>query len=257
MKDDKFKVIATKVSTFVKARIGRICKKRGLNEYDMLQMMCDCIVRYMDDRHNLTPEMERVMSIFEHLEGWKNAFNLADHTTESDICEAFYVMSAKGKKGFRVIHVQRPWWDGMKEWKQTENIQVMLERFFEVLVPERYKRLRMLSAEKGMESQLDLLDYLIDSHINDEVNGQYRREFEDAARAENGKELAYGERTKRTRTPSIYEQASLDFYVHDERSQQDAEHAEEEQQERLRNSEEARRWLEEHSEGEQPFGMEW
>ena len=166
-------------------------------------------------------------------------------------------MSAKGKKGFRVIHVQRPWWDGMKEWKQTENIQVMLERFFEVLVPERYKRLRMLSAEKGMESQLDLLDYLIDSHINDEVNGQYRREFEDAARAENGKELAYGERTKRTRTPSIYEQASLDFYVHDERSQQDAEHAEEEQQERQRNSEEARRWLEEHSEGEQPFGMEW
>ena len=64
MNKEKFKVIATKVSTFVKERIGRICKKRGLNEYEMLQMMCDCIVRYMDDRHNLTPEMERVMSIW-------------------------------------------------------------------------------------------------------------------------------------------------------------------------------------------------
>ena len=40
MNKEKFKVIATKVSTFVKERIGRICKKRGLNEYDMLQMMC-------------------------------------------------------------------------------------------------------------------------------------------------------------------------------------------------------------------------
>lgn len=256
MNKEKFKVIATKVSTFVKERIGRICKKRGLNEYEMLQMMCDCIVRYMDDRHNLTPEMERVMSIFEHMEGWTNAFNLADHTTESDICEAFYVMSAKGKKGFRVIHVQRPWWDGVKEWKQSENIQMMLERFFEVLVPERYKRLRHLTAEKGMTSQLDLLDHLIDSHLNDEVNGQYRREFEDAARAENGKELAYGERTKRVKHQSVdmYEQSSFDF---DERSIMDAEHAEEERLERERNSEEARQWLEENSDGIRPFGMEW
>lgn len=255
MNKEKFKVIATKVSTFVKERIGRICRKRGLNEYDMLQMMCDCIVRYMDDRHNLTPEMERVMSIFEHLEGWKNAFNLADHTAESDICEAFYVMSAKGRKGYRVIHVQRPWWDGVKKWKQTENIQMMMERFFEVMMPERYKRLRILAAEKGMESQLDLLDFMIDSHLNDEVNGQYRQEFEDAARAENGKELAYGERTKRVRHQSVdmYEcQTTIQF------GEEDRILAEEEVKESIKHDPDAeRKWLEEHSDGERPFGMEW
>lgn len=254
MNKEKFKVIATKVSTFVKERIGRICKKRGLNEYDMLQMMCDCIVRYMDDRHNLTPEMERVMRIFEHLEGWKNAFNLADHTTESDICEAFYVMSAKGKKGFRVIHVQRPWWDGVKEWKQSENIQMMLERFFEVLMPERYKRLRMLSAEKGMESQLDLLDYLIDSQLSDEYNAQYRQEFEDAARAENGKPLAYGERTKRVKhhSPDDYiEQGVIQF------GEEDRELAAEEVKESMEHDPDAeRKWLEENSDY-MPFGHEW
>ena len=254
MNKEKFKVIATKVSTFVKERIGRICKKRGLNEYDMLQMMCDCIVRYMDDRHNLTPEMERVMSIFEHLEGWKNAFNLADHTTESDICEAFYVMSAKGKKGFRVIHVQRPWWDGVKEWKQSENIQMMLERFFEVLVPERYKRLRMLSAEKGMESQLDLLDYLIDSQLSDEYNAQYRQEFEDAARAENGKPLVYGERTRRVKhhSPDDYiEQGVIQF------GEEDRQLAAEEVKDSMENDPDAeRKWLEENSDY-RPFGHEW
>lgn len=256
MKEEKFKVIATKVSTFVKERIGRICKKRGLNEYDMLQMMCDCIIRYMDDQHNLTPEMERVMSIFEHLEGWKNAFNLADHTAESDICEAFYVMSAKGKKGFRVIHVQRPWWDGVKDWKQTENIQEMMERFFEVMTPERYKRLRLLAVEKGMESQLDLLDYLIDSHINDEVNVQYRREFEDAARAENGRELAYGERTKRVKHQSVdmYEQSSFHFTDADAAA---AQHSEEERERLMQESEEARKWLEENTDGDRPFCSEW
>ena len=122
-------------------------------------------------------------------------------------------MSAKGKKGFRVIHVQRPWWDGVKTWKQSENIQQMMERFFEVMMPERYKKLRQLAVEKGMESQLDLLDYMIDSHMDDEMNGQYRREFEDAARAENGKALTYGERTKRVKHQSVdmYEQSSFDF----------------------------------------------
>jgi hypothetical protein len=256
MEKEKFRVISTKVSRAVKERIGKICRKFKIKEYELLQMMCDCIVRYMDDRHNLTPEMERVMSIFEHLEGWKNAFNLADPTAESDICEAFYVMSAKGKKGFRVIHLQRPWWDGVKDWNQSENIQQMMEWFFEVMMPERYKKLRQLAVEKGMESQLDLLDYLIDSHMDDEMNGQYRQEFEDAARAENGKPLAYGERTKRVKHQSVdmYEQISFDF---DDRTVMDAEHDEEERLERERNSEEARQWLEENSNGERPYGMEW
>jgi hypothetical protein len=55
----------------------------------------------------------------------------------------------------------------------------------------------------------------------------------------------------------MYEQSSLDFFADDERSQQDAEHAEEERLERERNSEEARKWLEEHSNGERPYDMEW
>ena len=234
MEKEKFKVVATKVSAFVKDRIGRICRKRGINEYEMLQQMCDCIVRYMDDRHNLTPEMERVMSIFEHLEGWRNAFNLADHTAERDICEAFYILKAKGKKGYRVVHVQRPWWDGVQKWSQTENIQQMMERFFEVMMPERYQRLRILAAEKGMTSQLDLLDYMIDSHLADEVNGQYRHEFEDAARADNGKPLAYGERTKRVKHQSV------DMF-----EQLEAQKSEEKE------------WLEKNTDGERPFGHEW
>lgn len=197
--EEKFKNISTKVSPFVKERIGRICRKKQMNEYEMLQMMCDCIVRYMDDRHNLTPELERMMSIFEHLEGWKNAFNLADHTAEPEICEAFYVLKAKGKKGFRVIHVERPWWDGMKEWKQTENIQTIFERFLNTLLPERYMKMRKLSIYLGIESRIDLLDYMLDRCIEEEVNAQYREDFEDAARADNNRPVVYGQRTRRSK----------------------------------------------------------
>lgn len=199
MEKEKFKNISTKVSTFVKERIAKICKRKQMNEYEMLQMMCDCIVRYMDDRHNLTPELERIISIFEHLEGWKNAFNLADHTAEPEICEAFYVLKAKGKKGFRMIHVERPWFDGVNKWKQTENIQMMLERFFNILIPEKYIKLRRLSAELAIESQLDLLDYMIETHMSDAYNQQYREQFEDAARAENNRPVEYARKTKSTK----------------------------------------------------------
>lgn len=253
MTAEKFKNISTKVSSFVKERIGLICKRRGLNEYEMLQMMCDCIIRYMDDRHNLTPEMERVMSIFEHLEGWKNAFNLADYTTKSDICEAFYVLKAKGKTGFRVIHVQRPWWDGIHSWKQTANIQQILERFFEVLLPEKYKRLRVLCAEKGITSQLDMLDFMIDANIRDEINGQYRQEFEDAARAENGKPLAYGERTKRVKHKSVdmfERQTSISF------NDEDKSTAEEEVARNSAGTDDVHNWLEDNMDF-RPFGHEW
>ena len=63
----------------------KLSEKKGLSIYELLQMMCDTALRYMDESHNLTPEMEKAMSIFEHMEGWKNALNLADPTVKKKI----------------------------------------------------------------------------------------------------------------------------------------------------------------------------
>ena len=74
----KYEMIQTKVSKEAHHRLKQIEHKKGLTSYGIIQMMCDCIVRYMDDQHNLTPELEQAMSIFEHMEGWKDALNWAD-----------------------------------------------------------------------------------------------------------------------------------------------------------------------------------
>ena len=63
-------------------------RKKGISTYIILQMMPDCAIQYMDDRHNLTAEMEKVMSIFEHMEGWRDALNLADTSANKIIGEA-------------------------------------------------------------------------------------------------------------------------------------------------------------------------
>ena len=218
MKEEKYKNISTKVKPETKKLLAKICKKMHTNEYEFLQNVCDCVVRYTSDKYNLTPELERIMSIFEHLEGWHNAFNLADHNAEVEICEAFYVLKAKGKNGLRIVHVERPWWDGLKEWKQNINVQQLFERFFNILMPERWMKMHKLSVYLGIESSTHTLDYMIDRCTEEELEAQYRREFEDAARAENAKTLEYGKKTKSTHhhSPEEYIEQGVIYFEQDD-----------------------------------------
>ena len=158
MKEEKYVNISTKVKPETDRLLTKICKKLGFIRYEFLQNVCECVTRYTSDKYNLTPELERLMGMFEHLKGWKNAFNLADHTAEAEICEAFYVLKAKGKNGLRMIQVERPWWDGVETWKQNINIQTMFDRFLNIIMPERYMKMRKLhtcSFPSKMKSRKD------------------------------------------------------------------------------------------------------
>ena len=184
MDDEKYKIVATKVSPHTYKRLIKIIRKKGLKSlYDMLQTVCDTLVRYMDDRHNLTPDMERAMSIFEHMDGWSGAFNLCDPTTQPEVCEAVYFIGTHGTKGYRAVLVERPL---MGKWRQTYNVQEILERMLFNLSPERYRWLRALAVDKECNSILELLDVMIDHHSRDIDIQHFRQEFEDADRSEWG-----------------------------------------------------------------------
>lgn len=191
---EKYKMLQTKVSLDSYRRIKQIEKKKGLTSYGIIQMMCDCIVRYMDDAHNLTPEMEQAMSIFEHLEGWKDALNIADPTVDKEIGEALYFFIAKdgGKKGSRAVMIRKPFFGN---WTQTFNIQDIFERVINQLSPERYMRLRSLAVDMQCQSILQLIDKLIDEHGKDADIKHIREEFEDSNRGDFGQSPDYA-RTK-------------------------------------------------------------
>lgn len=189
-------MLQTKVSPEVYALIERIEKRRGISSYQLIQMMCDAIVRYMDDRHNLSPELNRVIMLFEHLVGWGEAFNLADPNAPKEVAAAFYVMQSadSDRKGLRLVMVNRPY---MGKWDATYNLQQMFEDFVCMSMPGRYKRLRALAIEEGCNSLLDLLDHLIDYHISEQDARELRRPFEDANRAENNRPVEFGHRPVR------------------------------------------------------------
>ena len=84
--------IATKLSPEAYGKLRELCAKKQMKPYTMLQNMCDVVIRYMDDRHNLSPAIEEAMRIFEHLEGWQNCFNWADWQAKPEVGEATYFL---------------------------------------------------------------------------------------------------------------------------------------------------------------------
>ena len=151
---DNVKVLATKVSVPVWRRFKRVLVKKGITAYYAIQNFIDVFIRFGDDRHNLTPEMEALMSLFEHADGWQSNFNLADPDANPEIAEATYYLRDKEKKGVRVVHVELPFFG---QWTQTWNVQQILEKFLCLTFPQLYMRLRALAVLKECNSILELL----------------------------------------------------------------------------------------------------
>ena len=220
---DKYVMIGTKVSPKFAETFARICRKKGLNKYQAIQMMVDTFVRYTDDRYNLSEEMSLLMSAFEHMDGWNGAFNLADTTADKQIDEAIYFLTAAERNGARAIMVHRPYFGN---WTETSNVQMILERVIEVLMPERYRRLRMLAVDMECNSILELIDRMIDAHTIDQLEQNFRRAFEDCQRTDSGKTIAYGNKTKSLHHHTVDGEAARQArfqFTDDDREQADEE----------------------------------
>ncbi len=200
--DDHTVVVATKLLRTAAERLAKIAKKKDMTIYVLIQMVCDTLIRYMDDRHNLSEEMERAMSIFEHMVGWADSLNLADPTVQKEIAQAVYIFqdSEAKKKGFRAVMVSKPW---MGIWDETANVMDIFERIFNICMPELYMKLFRARIILGCERVSEVINQLVDAEVIMRLNGELRQDFEDAARMENGKDYGYGQRTKakQHRTP--------------------------------------------------------
>jgi hypothetical protein len=199
---DKHVVVATKLSRPAAERLAKIAKHKGMTIYELIQMVCDTLIRYMDDRHNLSEEMERAMSIFEHMVGWADALNLADPTVQKEIAQAVYIFQdANGeKKGFRAVMVDKPF---MGQWTEDQNVMHIFERIFNICMPDLYMKLFRARILLGCNNVSEVINLLADAQVIMHLNDEYRKDFEDADRADNGHAVQYGQKTKglQHRTP--------------------------------------------------------
>ena len=194
---DKHVVVATKLSRPAAEQLAKIAKHKGMTIYELIQMVCDTLIRYMDDRHNLSEEMERAMSIFEHLTGWADALNLADPTVHKEVAQAVYILQSAPdtpRQGFRAKMVSKPF---MGIWDETSNVMDIFERIFNICMPELYMKLFRARIILGCERVSEVINMLSDAEVIMRLNGELRTEFEDAGRTESGKAIEYGNRTRR------------------------------------------------------------
>ena len=203
-------VINTKVTQTAKDRLKAICASYGFTLFDMLQMLCDCLIRFMDDRHNLNDDLLRIIRMFEDLPGWKTALRLTDDMSDAEVMEAFYVLRhPKGSGAPRMVHVTRPMLDGDPEgWIATHNIQLQLERFIELTAPSLYKHLRMLAVDLGTESLLDTIHIIANLYKENDDEKELRLQFENNDWHE-GARMYDRTQYKRTYTPSEATQQKL------------------------------------------------
>lgn len=188
-------MMQTKVSKETYDALKRIERKQGVSIYGMIQNMCDCIRRYMEDKTKLSPMVEKAMNMLEHMIGWKDNFNVADPNADPEISEATYYLNDKnGKRGIRVVHVERPFFG---EWKQTFNLQIILDRFLNLTFPSLYMRLRYIAYCRQCASILELLLEIVGELEREEDKKDLQQPFEDANRSEFGQDIKYGQRTKR------------------------------------------------------------
>ena len=203
-KQKGYQVVNTKINLMTYYRLMKVLRKKGLNFYQMIQNFCDCLVRQMDDRHNLTPESEQLMSTFEHMIGWEGNFNLADPTAKPEISEATYYMTdADGKKGVRVVHVEKPFFGN---WTQTYNVQQILEKFLCLTFPQLYRRLRFIAVCRQCSSILELLNNVVAEMETEEHKRELIADFEDADRGDFGQKPDHNKyRRHLNRTPDMFD----------------------------------------------------
>ena len=196
---DDYSLISTKVSPEARGRLKAICEKYGFKIYDMLQMMCECLIRLMDEEHNISEEMMKVIRMFENLPEWNTAFRITepftmtrkkevvrgsikkviDVDTSVEIVEAFYVIRRKGKTGSRLVHVVRPTMENDAEgWQCNYNTVQQLERFMELTNESLYKHLRCLSTDLGTVSLLDTIHTIANLDRENPDEGELRLQFE-------------------------------------------------------------------------------
>ena len=223
-------VINTKVTESAKKRLEAICKQYDFTLYDMLQMLCDCLIRYMDDFHNLDENLIRVIRMFEGLPGWKNALRLTEplekevkkevtkggvtkivtEVQSAQIMEAFYVLRhPNGKGASRLVHVLRPVMEGDAEgWQATYNTQEQLKRFIELTNESLYNHLLKVGEALGTESFLDTIHRIADAYAENPDEVELRLQFEQND-WHKGAQMYEQKPYKRTYTPSEATQQKL------------------------------------------------
>ena len=251
VKEGGHATFSVKVTQAMYDLVNILCEglQHGTNGNDLMKMFIQTFIESAKHDGPLTPEMKHFLNLLEMEPGWHKAFNFADVTAQTEVAQIILILQQAGKNGYGLTMIDSPW---MGEPTQTMCVDDIIDRVLKVAMPSLHKRLinvgKRLMCQSIRETLTLLSEYMNDSLDKEEEQSEMPGygNYHDFGRA-----IEYGQRTKRVkhRTPDEFiEQGVITFAPEDTPTGVDG---------IPDKSEEARRWLEENSDGDRPCGMEW
>lgn len=207
---ERFKVLATKISPEMAEQLNVICKSMGVDIYNLLQWFVYTLIRASSPQHELTPEIRRLMTMMESDHGWQTAFNLVNQN-RLNVAQTILILEQEGRRGFGAVMIDKPW---MGQSRQTECVDEILERVTEVCMKGIYRRLRLVGASLGCEHLSDVLLTMIEDQMRMEQESSDFTEMQGPDNiADNGRPYQYAARTKtrQHRTPDSLAESQTRF----------------------------------------------
>ena len=202
MKEEKkrFEGLGTKIDPAMFDVLNACCDALGVDVYHLLQWFAQTIIRAAAPMHELDPRIQKLLAMMESDAGWQNAFNIAN-PGKLKVAQVILILEQEGHNGFGAAMIDKPFCGNAR---QTECSDTILERTAEVTMPGVYRRLRLVGAKMKCESLMDVLLTMIEEQTILELDEGFRAELPGHGdHADNGRQVAYGKKTKakQHRTP--------------------------------------------------------
>ena len=198
---EKFTVAGTKLDPAMAEVLNACCDALGVDTYHLFQWFAYTIIKAAAPWHELDPRIQKLLAILESDAGWQEAFNIVSPDGKMKVAQAILILEQEDHKGFGAVMIDKPW---MGKARQTECVDIILERVIEVTMRGIYRRLRMIGAKMNCQFFSDVLLTMIDAQNMIDMEEEFRAELPGMGDYDDrGNAIAYGKKTKakQHRTP--------------------------------------------------------
>jgi hypothetical protein len=212
-----YDVLSVKISPDQSVLLNTICDVLGVNTYQIFQMFFYTLMRASAPLHELSPEIQKIMTFMETDASWAEAFNMAN-PNDLRVARTILILEQEDKKGFGAVMVTKPSLPGEKPM-MTECVDDILECVTEATMIGIYNRLRRLGARLHCEHLSDILLTMIDAQSILLTEEENRFEMKgEAMYDQRGRKIEYGKKSKakQHRTPdSVAQDQRIKFDEYD------------------------------------------
>lgn len=198
--NEKYDVLSVKISPDQAVLLNTICDVLGVNTYQIFQMFFYTLMRASSPMHELSPEIQKIMTYMETDASWADAFNMAN-PNDLRVARAILILEQENKKGFGAVMIDKPF---CGEARQTECVDDILECVTEATMVGIYNRLRRMGARLDCENLSDVLLTMLDAQSIILTEDENRFEMKGQAMYDQrGRKIEYGKKSKakQHRTP--------------------------------------------------------